>query len=374
MTVAVTGPARRSRYDLRVPAQARRFRDVAIRESVLLRLPPGRSPPQGALLDLIGEIRASARARGRLRRAHLAAPPRRARRRDGVSLARRRPPRRDRRIRRSAAGQARAFDGARCSRRAPCGDRRDRPRRGRGPVGRAPHPVSRVGPLPPAGRVGPERRVHRRRRARRSRGSSACPGSSVRSRRWRRSAATCSRSGGSPRSCARVWQERSRRWPGLRRGRRTAGTSCSSERRSCSPGTRTPCSTPGSSSRSPPSLRSSSSSRGSSEASPATRCRARWRRWSPSPAPAGSRPRPILLTPVRRRPALFDPRQRARRAGGRAPARARARHGADRAGRCPRLRLRSPGRTGGSPPTSPAARDSSAACPTPPCRRARRLR
>ncbi len=57
MTVAVTGPARRSRYDLRVPAQARRIRDVAIREPVLLRLPLGRSPPQGALLDLIGEIR-----------------------------------------------------------------------------------------------------------------------------------------------------------------------------------------------------------------------------------------------------------------------------------------------------------------------------
>lgn len=58
MVVAVTGPARRSRYDLRVPAQARRFRDVAIRESVLLRLPPGRSPPQGTLLELSGEIRA----------------------------------------------------------------------------------------------------------------------------------------------------------------------------------------------------------------------------------------------------------------------------------------------------------------------------
>ncbi len=58
MVVAVTGPARRSRYDLRVPSQARRFRDLAIREPVLLRLPPGRSPPQGALLELTGEIRA----------------------------------------------------------------------------------------------------------------------------------------------------------------------------------------------------------------------------------------------------------------------------------------------------------------------------
>ncbi len=55
--VAVTGPARRSRYDLRVPAQVRRYGDEVIREAVLLRLPPGRSPPQGALLDLTGEIR-----------------------------------------------------------------------------------------------------------------------------------------------------------------------------------------------------------------------------------------------------------------------------------------------------------------------------
>ena len=58
MLVAVTGPARHSRYDLRVPAQVRRLRDVALHEPVLLKLPPGRSPPQGALLDLIGEITA----------------------------------------------------------------------------------------------------------------------------------------------------------------------------------------------------------------------------------------------------------------------------------------------------------------------------
>ena len=55
--VAVTGPARRSRFDLRVPAQMQRFGDETIREPVLLRLPAGRSPPQGAILDLIGEVR-----------------------------------------------------------------------------------------------------------------------------------------------------------------------------------------------------------------------------------------------------------------------------------------------------------------------------
>src|SRR4029450_4985651 len=55
--VAVTGPARRSPFDVRVPGQMRRFGDQDIREPVLLRLPPRRSPPQGAILDLIGEIR-----------------------------------------------------------------------------------------------------------------------------------------------------------------------------------------------------------------------------------------------------------------------------------------------------------------------------
>jgi competence protein ComEC len=55
--VVVTGPARRSPFDLRVPAQMRRFGDEPIREPVLLRLPAGRSPPQGSLLDLVGEIR-----------------------------------------------------------------------------------------------------------------------------------------------------------------------------------------------------------------------------------------------------------------------------------------------------------------------------
>ena len=55
--VVVTGPARRSPFDLRVPGQMRRFGDESIREPVLLRLPAGRSPPQGAILDLVGEIR-----------------------------------------------------------------------------------------------------------------------------------------------------------------------------------------------------------------------------------------------------------------------------------------------------------------------------
>jgi len=53
--VVVTGPARHGRYSLRIPAQVRRFGGMEIRESVLLELPAGRAPPQGAVLDLRAE-------------------------------------------------------------------------------------------------------------------------------------------------------------------------------------------------------------------------------------------------------------------------------------------------------------------------------
>ena len=46
-----TGPARRSPYSIRVPARVRSFRSLHLRESVLLELPPGRAPPQGALVE-----------------------------------------------------------------------------------------------------------------------------------------------------------------------------------------------------------------------------------------------------------------------------------------------------------------------------------
>ena len=48
----VTGPGRTSTFALRVPAEVRQFGDRALRERVLLELPVGRSPPQGAVLDL----------------------------------------------------------------------------------------------------------------------------------------------------------------------------------------------------------------------------------------------------------------------------------------------------------------------------------
>jgi competence protein ComEC len=50
--VVVTGPVRRTQFALRAPAQVVRFGDQVLRERVLLELPPGRAPPQGAVLEL----------------------------------------------------------------------------------------------------------------------------------------------------------------------------------------------------------------------------------------------------------------------------------------------------------------------------------
>jgi len=52
VTATVTGPVRRSAFVLRLPADVRRFDDRSVRERVLLELPLGRSPPQGAILAL----------------------------------------------------------------------------------------------------------------------------------------------------------------------------------------------------------------------------------------------------------------------------------------------------------------------------------
>ena len=50
ITAVVTGPVRKTEFALRVPAEVRRFGDRSLRERVLLELPVGRSPPQGAIL------------------------------------------------------------------------------------------------------------------------------------------------------------------------------------------------------------------------------------------------------------------------------------------------------------------------------------
>jgi competence protein ComEC len=53
----VTGPTRRSRFELRVPAKVRRFGRLRFREAVELELPLGRSPPQGALIESVVTVR-----------------------------------------------------------------------------------------------------------------------------------------------------------------------------------------------------------------------------------------------------------------------------------------------------------------------------
>jgi len=56
VTALVTGPARRTRFALRVPAEVRRFGDSSLKERVLLELPVGRSPPQGAILAFRAQV------------------------------------------------------------------------------------------------------------------------------------------------------------------------------------------------------------------------------------------------------------------------------------------------------------------------------
>ena len=52
--VAVTGPPRSGAFDVRAPGLVTRFGEATVREDVLLRLPRGRSPPQGAIIEGIG--------------------------------------------------------------------------------------------------------------------------------------------------------------------------------------------------------------------------------------------------------------------------------------------------------------------------------
>jgi competence protein ComEC len=54
--VVVTGPVRPGRFELRAPGEIRRFGELRLHESVLLELPLGRSPPQGAILEALGQL------------------------------------------------------------------------------------------------------------------------------------------------------------------------------------------------------------------------------------------------------------------------------------------------------------------------------
>jgi len=54
----ITGPARRGTYDLRAPAVVTQFAGRGLREPVQLKLPLGRAPPQGAILDALVRVTA----------------------------------------------------------------------------------------------------------------------------------------------------------------------------------------------------------------------------------------------------------------------------------------------------------------------------
>jgi competence protein ComEC len=55
--MTVTGEPHHSRFELRVPAQVRRFGRLRAHEPVLLELPLGRSPPQGGIIETIATVR-----------------------------------------------------------------------------------------------------------------------------------------------------------------------------------------------------------------------------------------------------------------------------------------------------------------------------
>ena len=128
--VVVTGPVGSTPFAVRTPAEVHRFGRSILRERVLLELPVGRAPPQGAVLERARAAGRAAWARDRLRRARMARASRRARRAARrAGLARRRPAGRDRWRRRSAA-RARGEDaGPGYGGRAAPAARRDRPGR-----------------------------------------------------------------------------------------------------------------------------------------------------------------------------------------------------------------------------------------------------
>jgi competence protein ComEC len=56
-SLVVTGPARTNGFELRIPARMIRFGRMTVGEPVLLELPVGRSPPQGAILELDARLK-----------------------------------------------------------------------------------------------------------------------------------------------------------------------------------------------------------------------------------------------------------------------------------------------------------------------------
>ncbi len=54
--MTITGPARLGKYDVRAPGLVTHFAGQALREPVQLKLPLGRAPPQGAILDALVRV------------------------------------------------------------------------------------------------------------------------------------------------------------------------------------------------------------------------------------------------------------------------------------------------------------------------------
>src|SRR2546423_5592440 len=55
--LVTTAPAKHAAFQLRQSAQMLRFGRLHVRENVLLELPPGRAPPQGALVEALGVLK-----------------------------------------------------------------------------------------------------------------------------------------------------------------------------------------------------------------------------------------------------------------------------------------------------------------------------
>ena len=161
LTAVVTGPARRTMFTLRVPAEVHRFGRRTLRERVLLELPLGRSPPQGAVLVLRATVTAPRGPDDGFDERGWLAPPRRPCRHRGRRLAPGRPARRDRRRLRRPPRPSRAGDRPWARRRAPGGAGRDRAGRGRRADRGAQGQLQGLGPLPPPGRVRSEHRLSR---------------------------------------------------------------------------------------------------------------------------------------------------------------------------------------------------------------------
>ena len=115
----VTAPPRPGPYDVRVPVRVRRFGWLRPYEAALLRLPRGRAPPQGSLLEAVVVVKRPRGPQNGFDERDLSSSPRRPRRAAGRSVPRRRPARRPGRSRRQPAGAARPLRRRAADRRAP---------------------------------------------------------------------------------------------------------------------------------------------------------------------------------------------------------------------------------------------------------------